>query len=64
MEINQTVKTILSNDISTVNNIVLIHLSDSNSDEREFKKIVERQTGKNTTVASNGMKINFDKNLF
>jgi phosphoribosyl 1,2-cyclic phosphodiesterase len=64
MEINQTVKTILSNDISAVGNIVLIHLSDSNSDEREFKNIVERQTGKNTTVASNGMKINFDKNLF
>jgi len=51
-----------ANDLSKVNNIVLIHLSDSNSNEKEFKKAVEEQTGKTVYVASNGMVIeNFNK---
>lgn len=53
-----------ANDLSAVNNIVLIHLSDSNSDERQFKKEVSELTGKNVTVASNGMIINFNKTPF
>jgi phosphoribosyl 1,2-cyclic phosphodiesterase len=53
-----------ANDLSKVNNIVLIHLSDSNSDEKQFQKEVAELTGKNVTVASNGMKINFNKTPF
>lgn len=53
-----------ANDLSKVNNIVLIHLSDSNSDEIQFKKEVAELTGKNVTVANNGMKINFGKTPF
>lgn len=53
-----------ANDLSKVNNIVLIHLSDSNSDEKQFQKEVAELTGKNVTVASNGMKINFGKTPF
>jgi len=53
-----------ANDLSKVNNIVLIHLSDSNSDEKQFKKEVSELTGKNVTVASNGMTINFNKTPF
>jgi phosphoribosyl 1,2-cyclic phosphodiesterase len=53
-----------ANDLSKVNNIVLIHLSDSNSDEVVFQKEVAELTGKNVTVASNGMKINFNKTPF
>lgn len=53
-----------ANDLTKVNNIVLIHLSDSNSDEKQFKKEVAELTGKNVTVASNGMKINFNKTPF
>jgi phosphoribosyl 1,2-cyclic phosphodiesterase len=53
-----------ANDLSAVNNIVLIHLSDSNSDERQFKKEVTQLTGKNVTVASNGMMIDFNKTPF
>ncbi len=53
-----------ANDLSKVNNIVLIHLSDSNSDERQFKSEVEQLTGKNVNVASNGMRLKFDKTPF
>jgi phosphoribosyl 1,2-cyclic phosphodiesterase len=53
-----------ANDLTQVNNIVLIHLSDSNSDEKQFQKEVSELTGKNVTVASNGMKINFNKTPF
>lgn len=48
-----------ANDLSKVNNIVLIHLSDSNSDEKQFQKEVSELTGKNVTVANNGMEIPF-----
>lgn len=51
-------------DLSKVNNIVLIHLSDTNSNEIQFKKEVAELTGKNVHVASNGMKINFNKTPF
>jgi len=53
-----------ANDLTQVNNIVLIHLSDSNSDEKQFHKEVTELTGKNVTVASNGMKIDFNKTPF
>jgi phosphoribosyl 1,2-cyclic phosphodiesterase len=58
-------KDILSaNDLSQVNNIVLIHLSDSNSDEKQFKKEIHELTNKNVIVASNGMDIPFLKTPF
>lgn len=53
-----------ANDLSSVNNIVLIHLSDSNSDEKQFIKEVYELTGKNVTAAVNGMQISFNKTPF
>lgn len=53
-----------ANDLSAVNNIVLIHLSDSNSDEKQFVKEVFELTGKNVTAAVNGMDIPFNKTPF
>lgn len=53
-----------ANDLGKVNNIVLIHLSDSNSDEKQFQREVYELTGKNVSVASNGMKIKFNKTPF
>lgn len=53
-----------ANDLSLVNNIVLIHLSDGNSDEKRFKKEVEEQTGKVVYIATAGMCISFNKNPF
>lgn len=53
-----------ANDLSRVQNIVLIHLSDGNSNAREFKNEVKELTKKNVFVASKGLKIEFNKNPF
>lgn len=53
-----------ANDLSAVNNIVLIHLSDSNSHEINFAKKVSAITGKTVTAANNGLIINFNKTPF
>lgn len=53
-----------SNDLSAVNNIVLIHLSDTNSNEKQFQKEVFEATQKNVSVASKGMVIDFKKTPF
>jgi len=53
-----------ANDLSAVNNIVLIHLSDGNSDEKRFKREVEEQTGKVVHVAVPGLTIPFNKTPF
>jgi len=56
--------TLQANDLSLVNNIVLVHLSNSNSDARRFKCEVEEQTGKHVHIADAGMSINFNKDPF
>ncbi|OHT44461.1 MBL fold metallo-hydrolase [Flavobacterium tructae] len=53
-----------ANDLSAVNNIVLIHLSDSNSNEKQFVKEVYELTGKNVTAAKKGLEIEFNKTPF
>jgi phosphoribosyl 1,2-cyclic phosphodiesterase len=54
-----------ANDLSQVNNIVLIHLSDGNSNADRFKSEVQEVTGKVVHVAEAGMVIeNFNKNPF
>ncbi len=52
------------NDLSKVNNIVLIHLSDRNSHAREFKNRIKSRTGCNVHIADNGMEIDFNKTPF
>lgn len=53
-----------ANDLTKVNNIVLIHLSDSNSDARRFKKEISELTGKNVFVAEKGMIIDINLTPF
>ena len=53
-----------ANDLSQTNNIVLIHLSDGNSDEAYFKSEITQLTGKTVTVADKGLEINLDKTPF
>lgn len=53
-----------ANDLSQVNNIVLIHLSDKNSHAERFQGAVKGLTGKNVHVGAAGMAINFDKQPF
>jgi len=55
---------LLANDLRKVQNIVLIHLSESNSDEKRFQKEVQELTGKKTVCASKGLEIEFNKDAF
>ena len=64
MSLETCISTLKANDLSAVNNIVLIHLSDSNSNEVEFEKEVSQATGKTVTVANNGISLNFNKTPF
>lgn len=64
MSFENTMKLLLANNLTAVNNIVLIHLSDGNSDEAYFKTEASKFL-KNVTVASAGMVIsNFNKTPF
>jgi len=60
MSLETCIKTLKANDLSSVKTITLIHLSDSNSDARLFKKRVEQETGIPTYVAEKGMEIILD----
>lgn len=60
MELNNTKEVLISSDLSKTRNIVLIHLSDGNSDERRFIAECKAATGKCVVAANAGMVINFD----
>lgn len=64
MSIENLKEMLSANDLTKVNNIVLIHLSDSNSNERQFQKEISDLTCKNVTVARNGMELEFNKTPF
>ncbi|GGH24839.1 MBL fold metallo-hydrolase [Sphingobacterium alkalisoli] len=53
-----------ANDLSSINNIVLIHLSDRNSHAVNFKNKVKSKTGASVHIADNGMEIDFGKTPF
>lgn len=53
-----------ANDLSKVNNIIIIHLSDTNSNEKRFKETIEKEVGKEPIIADNNMNINLSKNPF
>jgi phosphoribosyl 1,2-cyclic phosphodiesterase len=53
-----------SNDLRAVNNIVLIHLSDQNSNADEFRREIQESTGKTVHIAGKGMTLNFNKTPF
>ena len=58
------VQALQANDIKGVNNIVLIHLSDGNSNAEQFRAGVRAATGKTVHIAEAGLIINFDKTPF
>lgn len=51
MSIERAIEMLLANDLSQVEEIWLLHLSDDNSDEREFTRRVQQATGKRVCVA-------------
>lgn len=64
MSLQTAIDLLHANDLSQVNNIVLIHLSDGNSHADNFKTEIERTTGKTVTVADYGTEISFNKTPF
>lgn len=64
MSYDTCLEALQSNDLSHVNNIVLIHLSDGNSNAEEFQRDIAAATGKRVHIAEKGLKINFKKTRF
>lgn len=64
LEIGTTVDFLKANDLSKVNNIVLLHLSEGNSNAADFQKRVQEATGKSVFVAAPGLAISFNKTAF
>lgn len=56
MSIERCIQLLHANDLSRVREIVLLHLSGGNADERGFREAVERATGKPVYVAGEGVK--------
>ena len=54
-------ETLQANDLSKVNNIILIHLSSDNSHADEFRNGIAALTEKNVIVAKGGMTIDFNQ---
>lgn len=61
MEIETTKGILRANDLSGVNEIVLIHLSNGNSNEKRFIHEVQEVSGKPVYVACAGMVLNLSK---
>jgi len=64
MSIETCKKTLMANDLSETQQIILIHLSSGNSNEVDFIKQVQDVTGKKTIVANKGMEIELNKTSF
>lgn len=61
LEVKQTAKILQRSDLTTVDNIILLHLSSRNSDAGLFKKRIQEATGKPVEVARPGLEINLSK---
>ena len=61
MELNTTKGFLAANDLSGVNNIVLLHLSDGNSDARKFTREIRELTGKSVYAADRGLEIDLNR---
>lgn len=64
MELQTTIDFLKANDLSEVNNIVLVHLSEGNSNALEFQKRIKDITGKAVHIAAPGLHIPFNKEPF
>lgn len=61
----QTCKNLLlSNDLSLVQNIILLHLSDKNSDAVKFVSLMQGATGKKVTIAKSGLVMELNSRPF
>lgn len=63
MSIDNTIGILKRSDLTKTKDILLIHLSDGNSNEKEFVTKVRRATGKTTRAANSGMEMDYNKEL-
>lgn len=61
MELQDCINFLLNTDLSKVQNIILLHLSDKNSDEAAFVEAMEQVTGKAVYAAKPGMIVSLDR---
>lgn len=61
MEIKTTENILLSSNLDSVNEIVLIHLSNNNSDAEQFKQRIMQKTGKPVIIAKRGVTVEISK---
>jgi len=64
MSLQTTLEFLKANDLSQVNNIILVHLSSGNSDEKHFRKKTIEATGTNVNIATPGAEFELNKNPF
>ncbi len=64
MELKTTKAVLMAQDLSKVENIVLIHLSERNSDENLFAEQISAVTGKPVKVAKGGLTVNLSRHPF
>lgn len=65
LSIQKTIEILKANYSPSLQTVVLLHLSDSNSDERKFKSMVQRKLGfENVHIASSGMNLQINKEAF
>lgn len=63
MSLETCKSTLLANDLTKVNNIILIHLSKDNADFENFRNTIALTTGKKVYCAEENLKLNFNKML-
>ncbi len=61
MELETTKEFLRANDLTKVNNIVLLHLSMDNSNKRQFHSEITALTGKQVHIAEEGMEIELNE---
>jgi phosphoribosyl 1,2-cyclic phosphodiesterase len=64
MSLATCIETLQANDLSQVNNTVLLHLSDGNSDARLFQSEVQQACGKPVFIAEKDLDLDFNKTAF
>lgn len=64
LELKTTKAILQANDLSAVRNIILIHLSDRNSDEERFVREIKSLTGIQVYAASRGLEISLASSPF
>lgn len=64
LSLQNCIKLLQANDLSKTNNVVLIHLSERNSNAKEFKRKVSEATNKFVTIAEPNLVIDFNISPF